>query len=114
MTAVIAGTLPLAGGWWLPSFASVAVCLLLMVPWRWSRPGVAALTARQLDAARRELAQDALGTALASIAARGQRSADLADRRSAGAVPHHRAQLHLERHHQGRRPEPDRRHPHSP
>jgi two-component system, NarL family, sensor histidine kinase DesK len=139
MTAIIAGATPLAGGWWLPSFAAVAVCLLMEVPWRWSLPAVAVLIAaqvplavavpaaswpdapaaripffavtlgwrtaavfipvwlaravRQLDAARRELAQDAvlrerlrvdarlrqtLGTALASIAARGQRSAVLA------------------------------------
>ena len=148
MTAIIAGALPLAGGWWLPSFASVAVGLLLMVPWRWSLPGVAALiaaqvplavafpaadwpdapaaripyfavtlcwriaaifipvwlarTVRQLDAARRELAHDAvlrerlrtddrlrqtLGTALASIAACGQRSADLAAAGAAATGP---------------------------
>ena len=148
MTAIIAGAVPLAGGWWLPSFAAVAVCLLLMVPWRWSLPGVAALiavqvplavafpaadwpdapaaripyfavtlcwriaavfipvwlvrTVRQLDAARRELAQNAvlrervrtddrlrqtLGTALASIAARGQRSAALAAAGAAATGP---------------------------
>jgi hypothetical protein len=148
MTAIIAGATPLAGGWWLPSFAAVAVCLLMEVPWRWSLPGVAALVAAQvplavafpaaewpdspasripffavtlcwrvaaifipvwlaravgqLDAARRELAQDAvlrerlrvddrlrqtLGTALASIAARGQRSAALAADGAAAAGP---------------------------
>ncbi|MGH3397316.1 MAG: hypothetical protein ACRDPO_21765, partial [Streptosporangiaceae bacterium] len=51
MTAIIVAALPLAGGWWLPSFASVAVCLLLMVPWRWSLPGVAALIAAQVPLA---------------------------------------------------------------
>lgn len=134
LAGIIGGALPLAGGGWLPSFFALAVALLITLPWQWSLPGVAVLTAaqvplalalatlqpaaayyfpatllwrtaavfvpvllartvRQLDSARRELAQDAvlrerarldarlrltLGTALASIVAGGQRSARLA------------------------------------
>jgi signal transduction histidine kinase len=140
MTAIIAAATPLAGGWWLPSFAIVAVCLLMAGPWRWSLLGMAGLVAaqvplalafpaagwpdapdarpayfavtvvwrtaavfvpvwlakavRQLESARRELAEDAvlrervrvdarlrqtLGAAVAAIAVRGERSAALAD-----------------------------------
>lgn len=140
MTVIIAGATPLAGGWWLPSFATVAVCLLMLGPWRWSLPGVAGLVAaqvplalafpaaewpdapaarppyfaitmvwrtaavfipvwlamavRQLEAARRELAENAvlrervrvddrlrqtLGAALAAITVRGERCAALVD-----------------------------------
>jgi two-component system, NarL family, sensor histidine kinase DesK len=147
MTVIIAGAVPLAGGWWLPSFVAVAVCLLITWPWRWSLPGVAALViaqvplamafpaaewpdppdsrppffaltlvwrtaavfvpvwlagaVRQLEAARQELADDAvlgerlrvdsrlretLGAALASIAAGGRRSAALAADGAPGAA----------------------------
>jgi len=138
VTIVVAGALPLVGQGWLPSFFAVAVCLLVVLPWRWSLPGVAALAlaqaplaiafplaapaafrgapvyyaitmlwrtsavfvpvwlvalVRQLEAARNDLARDAvlrerltvdgrlratLGVALASISARGQKSALLA------------------------------------
>jgi signal transduction histidine kinase len=138
VTIVIAGAVPLVGQGWLPSFFAVAVCLLAVLPWRWSLPAVAALAlaqaplavafpltapaafrgapyyyaitmlwrtsavfipvwlvavVRQLETARNDLARDAvlrerltvdsrlratLGVALASISARGQKSASLA------------------------------------
>lgn len=148
VTVIIAGATPFAGGWWLPSFAAVAVCLLMMGPWRWSLLSIAGLVAaqvplalafpaagwpdapaarppyfaitlvwrtaavfipvwlakavRQLQAARRELAEDAvlrervrvddrlrqtLGAALATIAARGERSAALAGGSPGSAGP---------------------------
>jgi two-component system, NarL family, sensor histidine kinase DesK len=133
----VAAAVPLAGQGWLPSFFAVAVCLLAVLPWRWSLPGVAALAVaqaplalafplanpaairgapyyyaitllwrtsavfvpvwlvavvRQLEAARSDLARDAvlrerlavdarlratLGVALASISARAEISASL-------------------------------------
>jgi two-component system, NarL family, sensor histidine kinase DesK len=143
MAAIIGAAAPAAGSEWLPSFFAVTVSLLITVPWRWSLPGVAVLTAAQvplavalhsdvpaatsyfpatllwrtaavfvpvwlagtvgqLEKARRELAQDAvlrerlnlddrlratLGVALASIVARGQRAAALADVDPAAARP---------------------------
>lgn len=134
---IVAAAVPLAGQGWLPSFFAVAVCLLAVLPWRWSLPGVAALAVaqaplalafplanpaairgapyyyaitllwrtsavfvpvwlvavvRQLEAARSDLARDAvlrerlavdarlratLGVALASISARAEISASL-------------------------------------
>ena len=143
MAVIIGGAAPLAGSFWLPSFFALTVSLLITVPWRWSLPGVAALTAAQLplalaltpvtpaatsyfpvtllwrtaavfvpvwlvgtvgqlEKARRELAQNAvvrerldlddqlrltLGAALASIVARGQQSAALAESDPASARP---------------------------
>ena len=134
---IIAAAVPLVGQGWLPSFFAVAVCVLAVLPWRWSLPGVAALAVaqaplalafplanpaairgapyyyavtllwrtsavfvpvwlvavvRQLEAARSDLARDAvlrerlavdarlratLGVALASISARAEISASL-------------------------------------
>jgi two-component system sensor histidine kinase DesK len=146
MAVLITAVLPLAGGWWLPMYFTLAVCLLLTLPWRWSLLGVALLTAaqvplafafpapafsrdiapsyfaltllwrtsavfvpvwlvatvRQLEAARQQLAQEAvlrerlvadarlrrtLGTALASIVAGGQSSARLAREDPQAAAP---------------------------
>ena len=145
MAAVIAGVVPLAGGWWLTASFALAVCLLTTLPWRWSLAGTALLlvaqvplslafpapdfpdvasepsyfvlallwrtvavfvpiwlvrTVRQLDAARRELADDAvlrerlrvdaqlhdtIGAALGSIVACGERAAALAPARPGAA-----------------------------
>lgn len=146
VTIVVAGAVPLVGQGWLPSFFAVAVCFLMVAPWRWSLPAVAALAlaqaplaiafplaapaafrgapvyyaitmlwrtsavfvpvwlvalVRQLEAARNDLARDAvlrerltvdsrlratLGVALASISARGQKSASLAGTDPAAAA----------------------------
>jgi two-component system, NarL family, sensor histidine kinase DesK len=154
MAAIIGAAAPAAGSEWLPSFFAVTVSLLITVPWRWSLPGVAVLTAAQvplavalhsdvpaatsyfpatllwrtaavfvpvwlagtvgqLEKARRELAQDAvlrerlnlddrlratLGAALASIVARGERAAALADVGPAVARPELAALVETSRH----------------
>jgi two-component system, NarL family, sensor histidine kinase DesK len=143
MAVIIGGTLPLTGQEWLPTSFALGVSILIVLPWRWSLPCLAALVAAQaplslavppdqpaapsyyaatllwrtsavfvpvwlaaavlqLDKARRELAEDAvvrerlradadlrstLGAALASIVARGQRSAALAESDPAAAGP---------------------------
>jgi two-component system sensor histidine kinase DesK len=143
MAVIIGGALPLTGQEWLPTSFALGVSILIVLPWRWSLPCLAALVAAQvplslavppdqpaapsyyaatllwrtsavfvplwlagavlqLDKARRELAEDAvvrerlradadlrstLGAALASIVARGQRSASLAESDPAAAGP---------------------------
>jgi two-component system sensor histidine kinase DesK len=143
MAIIIGGALPLTGQEWLPTSFALGVSILIVLPWRWSLPCLAALVAAQaplslavppdqpaapsyyaatllwrtsavfvpvwlaaavlqLDRARRELAEDAvvrerlradadlrstLGAALASIVARGQRSASLAESDPAAAGP---------------------------
>lgn len=51
MTAVMFGAVPLAGGWWLPMFFALAVCLLTALPWRWSLSGVAVVVVAQVPLA---------------------------------------------------------------
>jgi two-component system, NarL family, sensor histidine kinase DesK len=157
MTVVMFGTVPLAGGWWLPMFFALAVSLLTTLPWRWSLAGVTALAlaqvplalsfpapefpvvasepsyfvldllwrtaavfvpvwliraVRQLDAARRELADAAVlrerldvdtrlrgtvGAALGSIAARSQRAAALAQADPGSAGPQLTALIEISR-----------------
>jgi two-component system, NarL family, sensor histidine kinase DesK len=143
MAVLIIGVTPLAGTEWLPTYFALAVAMLIVLPWRWSLPGLAVLAGiqvpfalalpiiiqspaayfvttllwrtsgvfvplwlvsvvRQLERARRELAQDAvlrerqrvdaqlrdtIGAALASIVARGQRSAALAGTDPGAAGP---------------------------
>jgi two-component system, NarL family, sensor histidine kinase DesK len=153
MAVLIIGATPLAGSEWLPTYFALAVATLIVLPWRWSLPGLAVLAAmqvlfalalpvlvpspaayfvttllwrtsgvfvpvwlvsavRQLERARRELAEDAvlrerqrvdaelrdtLGTALASIVARGQRSAALAGKDPGAAGPQLAALVEMSR-----------------
>jgi signal transduction histidine kinase len=43
MAILIIGTTPLAGSEWLPTYFAVGVVMLIVLPWRWSLPGLAAL-----------------------------------------------------------------------
>ena len=45
MAIVIIGVTPLAGAYWLPTFSALAASALIVFPWRWSLPLVAALLA---------------------------------------------------------------------
>ncbi len=47
VAVVVAGAVPLAGGWWLPMSFALAVCLLTTLPWRWSLAGTAMLLVAQ-------------------------------------------------------------------